>query len=303
MKFKMNRVKMAFLLAGLPAVFLLLWGCQGQRPLGIASVRNMNVAIPYDGQLEASTFSFSAAGAELLYRVDGPGMTALKGTYGPFSMPNTGGSFSFNLQVPTLDSMVLSLQLNDASTHQPVAIGAAGLDLVTDPIGNVVVEMGSVTRNCYALNVPGGDSNETYAVATDSLINGITSGTGHDFSFNYSAGLNYGVTISDAEGNTGPAATISYLGNGDLVDFDYVPPYSKFTTNSGAAKAAPVSVGDIFCMTVGTVPGAHAWFQVVTLGNGTLYVGPIFRYRISTLPYFAYQRTIPDLTGTCNSGW
>ncbi|HEV2352600.1 MAG TPA: hypothetical protein VGR89_00015 [Puia sp.] len=297
------------------AVFLgtigaFIWGCQGAKPVTPYSNVALSVYLPATNEVKASLLG--VASNELLYRVDGPGHALYaQGTVGPFSTAASSGSIDFSATVPALDSLVLSVQLNDASTHQPLAIGATGLDLVTAPVTDVVVDMGSVTRNCYTLNVSGGYSlNEIYTFSTDNLLNNSPGANG-DFTTNYSAGFSSPLTII---GSTPVAAlpvtnaSVAYLGNGDFVDYDFVPPVSAFKTDSSLAKGAPVSLGDIFCLQLLSMPavvgGGHAWIQVTNLGNGTLYVGPSFRYRVnSILPYFGYEQTAPDQGATCSTSW
>ncbi len=298
------------------AVFLgtvgaFIWGCQSaNRPMTPFSNVALSVSIPPTNEVRGSLLG--AASNELLYRVDGPGHVAYaQGAVGPFSTSASSGSIDFSANVPALDSLVLSVQLNDASSHQPLAIGAAGLNMVSAPVTDVVLEMGSVTRNCYSINMSGGDiTNEIYTFSTDNLLNNSPGANG-DFTTNFSAGFFSPLTII---GSTPVAAlpvtnaSVAYLGNGDFVDYDYIPPVSAFKTDSSLAKGAPVAVNDIFCLELlsmpATVGGGHAWIQVTNLGNGTLYVGPTFRFRLnSTLPYFGYERTAPDTANTCNTSW
>lgn len=287
-------------LVSLAACLVLIWGCQAAKPLGPIKNVAMNVYVPQTAELKASLLG--VAQNELLYRVDGPGLGAsYKGTVGPFSTASNFGSVDFLLNIPS-NAAVLSLQLNDASTHQPLAIGAVGLTGLASPVSDLVVEMGSVTRNCYTLNVPGGDSGETYEFATDNLPASIVSGGGMDIQMNYYAGFNYPLTITTAQGATGPIPDIAYLGNGDFVDYDFVPSAPQFFNNSFLAKGAPVTIGDIFCISLST--GGHAWFQVTALGNGTLYAGPKFRYRINSIStYYGYEQTVPDIANTCSTLW
>jgi hypothetical protein len=263
----------------------------------------LTVSVPIPAALRASFLGTNQN--ELLYRVDGPNHALLQdGTIGSFSSPVSSGTKNFSLEVPAADNMVLSLQLNDAATHSVLAVGAVVLNLVTAPPDQLIVDLGSVTRTCYTLNVPGGffPGPESYNFVADNLV--TVGGPGYDFRFNYSAGSSVPLTISDAQGTLAPANTVAYLGNGELVDFDYVPSISSFQSDSSLAKGAPVSINDVFCLSLGTIPGGHAWFQVTNLGNGTLYQGPQFRYRVNDLvPYFAYERTATDVASACSTLW
>lgn len=289
-----------------------IWGCQTNQPVTPYKNVALSVYAPYTSEVSASLLG--VASNELFYRVDGPGHVALvKGTAGPFSTAASGGSIDFSLNVPAEDSMVLSIQLNDASTHQPLAIGASALNMVSAPVTDVVVEMGSVTRNCYTLNVPGGSvSPEIFTFSTDSLLNAPALG---DFQVYFPIGGSTPVTIAGGPVSSSgpPLPNVAYLGNGNFVDYDYVPSASSFQTDSSLAKGAPISMNDIFCLKLVSMPtgvgGGHAWIQVTNLGNGTLYVGPSFRYRVnSTAPYYGYERTNADsgvpisgVTYTCST--
>jgi len=310
-----NLLTLAIFLGTIGAFF---WGCQSSnRPVTPYQSVALNVAIPPTNELRASLLG--AASNELLYRVDGPNHTLLtQGTVGPFSTSASSGSIDFSATVPALDSMILSVQLNDTSTHQPLAVGATGLNMISAPVTDVLLEMGSVTRNCYTLNVAGGGNfynTDIYTFTTDNLI-GNAAGVAGDFQFNYSVGSSNPLTLTGGPASLSgpPLPNIAYLGNGNLVDFDYLPSASAFVTTSDLAKGSPLSLGDIFCIellspvTVYGVPvtatGGHAWLQITNLGNGTLYVGPSFRYRVnSTLPYYGYEQTLPDQAATCSTSW
>jgi hypothetical protein len=273
--------------------------------------------LPQSPEVKASLLG--VASNEILYRVDGAGLPSLvRGTAGPFSTPASSGSVNFTMNIPPLDSLVLSIQLNDASTHQALAIGATTLNMLTAPVTDVVVEMGSVTRNCYFVNEKTGlygNNGSTYGFSTDTLNNALLTG-GYDIgvSFDSSAYL-----FVDAQADsTGARSSIAYLGNGNYVDYDRTPPNnSYFFVNSGTAKqyavsqnyasAAPTTelqVGDIYYVLLSTIPGAHAWIQVTDPGqysaNGGY--GPSFRFRVnSNLPYYGYERTTADLDNTCST--
>lgn len=313
-----NFLALAIFMATIGGFF---WGCGSNRPASPYQSVALSVSIPTSNEVRSSLLG--VASNELLYRVDGPGHIALAhGTVGPFSTSASSGSIDFSATVPALDSLVLSVQLNDASTHQPLAIGAAGLNMVSAPVTDVVVEMGSVTRNCYTLDVPGignYQSQDFFTFETDNLI-GNSFGQMSDFQFNYGIGSTTPLTISGGSVTIGSSLSfpnIAYLGNGNLVDFDYVPAASAFVTDSGTAKGAPIATGDVFCIgllspvtQIGVtvaLTGAHAWFQVTALatpGVGIPGTGPSFRYRVnSTVPYYGYERTAPDTANSCSTLW
>lgn len=293
----MKWIGISFLLTAL--VFSLgLGACNSTRPTNPARVVSMNVAIPATSELHSSLLT--ASSNELLYRVDGPGMTTIKGTLGPFASPAASGSIDFTLAIPSGPNRVLSLQLNDASTHQPLALGAADIDFTsTVPVSELVVDMGSVTRTCYYTYNTSFSGN--YGFAGDAI--GSTTSAVMDISYNTPAGISVPASIFSA--NPTPIPNIAYMGNGNFVDYDYVPPDANFTTTSAVAKlSGPISIGDIFCIKLQSIPNGHAWVQITNPGNGSFYIGPFFRYRVnSSSPYYAYERTQADINGTCSTTW
>lgn len=316
----MNTKNLCALLIFLGTVGVWIWGCQSNQPIKPYKNVALSVSLPQSPEVKDSLLG--VASNEILYRVDGAGLRSLaKGTVGPFSTSASSGSVNFTMDIPAQDSLVLTIQLNDASTHQPLAVGATGLNMISSPVTDVVVEMGSVTRNCYTLIVPGTGgmyfSPEIYTFSTD-ILAGNAFGQIGDFQLNYNPGFSTPLTIGGGPVSTGsslPMTTVAYLGNGDFVDYDYVPSTTAFQTDSGLAKGAPISVNDIFCIELVSIPvsvgGGHAWIQVTNPGNGTLYAGPQFRYRVNgTLPYFAYEQTNADLGApvsglpvSCSGSW
>jgi hypothetical protein len=262
----------------------------------------MKVSIPKTNDFQASLIT--AGQNEILYRVDGVGMTSVSGTVGPFTTGAPDGFYDFSVDIPNGGPRVLSVQLNDVATGDPLAVGATKIDLsLNTPVNGIQVELGSVTRTCYVLNVSGGSSGSTYNFMSDVFTFGLQTGPAYDIQVNYSAGLGNPLTILNAQ--SPPVASIAYLGNGNLVDHNFVPlSPTAFQTNSALAKGAPLAVGDIFCIKPNSIPGGHAWVQVVQLGNGVMYVGPIFRYRVNSLiPHYEYDRTTADTGSTCGGGW
>lgn len=313
-----------------PALFtigaftVLIWSCQSAKPLGPIKNVAMSVHVPQTAELKASLLGTTLN--ELFYRVDGPGLGAsYTGTVGPFSTASNFGSVDFLLNIPS-NATVLSLQLNDASTHQPLAIGAVSLSSLSSPVSDIVVEMGSVTRNCYFVNektgVYGGTAS-TYGFNGDFLTNVATKSAGtYDIGVSFDAAVTL-YQIVDAQGTSQwPVRwSIAYLGNGNLVDHDVVPPNAGyFFPTSGAAKQYAVSVGsapaapttdvqagDIYYILLGSIANGQAWIQVTDPG---LYIptgggyGPSFRFRVnSTSPYYAYQQTTADVASSCSTLW
>ncbi len=270
-----------------PALFI---GCEGAKPVSPSRFAFLNVSVPVNSNFNSSLIG--STGNTLLYRVDGPGMGTIKGTIGPFTTAGSYGSVDFNLEVPTGPSRILSLQLNDAPTAAPLAVGAAKLDFLGT--SDLVVEMGSVTRNCYYTYTSFSGS---YAFLTDATSN--TAGA-YDIAYLTAAGAGGPATIYDS--NPVPGNIIAYLGNGNLVDYDFVPPDANFATTTAVAKASgPIQIGDIFCVKLNSTLGAHAWIQITNPGNGIMYQGPFFRFRVNTTqPCFAYERTQADVNNVCS---
>lgn len=280
--------------AVLCAVILVI-GCQDGKPLGPYRVTSLSVSIPPTGELRSSLFN--SGSNELLYRLDGTGTTPVTGILGPFSTSGASGSIDFNLDIPGGDKRILSLQINDAGTHLPLAVGAASIDFTSNtPVTNILVEMGSVTRTCYYTGY-GISFQYGYNFATDSM--GATN-TGDMASYT-AAGAGGPATLYNTNFVT-PQNTIAYMGNGNLVDFDKVPPATDFYSISTSAKTSgPIQIGDIFCIKLTTIPGGYAWIQVTDPGNGTMYRATSFRFRLnSTKSYFAYERTQADMNSTCS---
>jgi hypothetical protein len=281
----------------LVSALLLSWGCQDGRPLSPSRVTSLSVSIPVAGEVRSLLAGSGGVGSnQLLYRVDGDGTVPIKGTLGPFSTAFAFGSIDFNVDIPGGGGKkILSVQLNQDGTNLPLALGAATIDIASNaPVTNILVEMGSVTRNCYYTVVPN-FSNFEYNFLNDAVTFG-------------------GMPIYDISGATSgappehtlysPTATqkIAYLGNGDMVDFDFVPAAGMFFADSMLAKGGVTVPGDVFCLKLTSMPG-HAWIQIIDPGQFNNN-GPYFRFRINrTKPYFAYDRTAADVGSACNGAW
>jgi len=307
------------------SIIVLIWmvgeGCQPDKPLGPNKNAVVNVFMPASNEIRASLLG--VAQNELIYRVDGPANTPLaENIVGPFSTSSNYGSVDFSVDIPAGDNLVLSVQLNDASSHQPLAVGAVGLNLLSAPVSDVVIEMGSVTRNCYFVNeIPGsyGATGSAYAFASDSLFNQLST-SGYDIAFSPVSTIGYQIVDAQAS-STGALSSIAFLGKGNLIDHDRTPPNSSyFFTNSGSAKQYAVSTGfaasfattnvepgDIYFINLKSIPGAHAWVQATDPGKPSTVLGgygPSFRFRVnSTLPYFGYEQTTVDAASTCSGSW
>jgi len=310
-----------------------IWGCQGNRPMGPARFATLSVSIPITKQISGTLLG--ASSDELLYQITGPNMSPVNGSLGPFPSATLSGSIDFSINVQTGPSRVLAIQLNDATTHQPLAIGAVGMDIGNQPLANSVVELGSVIRNCYFVNgstfFSGNQGQFTYGFDSDNAVGGSTAGAGFDISVQQvTLGSTTGFCLVDASGNY--SNSIAYMGGSDLVNYAYVPDQSNFSYYSYDSKQyvgslAPPSAstgtagnptpqstviiirggvftpdqtilqaGDVYCIETASIPGGHAWLQVTDPGTPGV-SGPSFRFRVNkTLPYYAFDSTSIDIS-------
>jgi len=276
------------------SLLLALTGCRNSTNAPVAPIHGMNLTI----SLPTSSASGSLLGAssnEVLYQVTGPGMQPESGTIGPFSTSGNSGSVTFSLVVPQGPSRLMAFELTDASSRQPLALGAVEMDINSSPANPVTVEMGSVARDCYNISAGLLNLGNYFTFETDALASAVTvlSPTGYDVDFL--------PVLTGFQMNALGAGTVAYLGNGDLVDFAMAPS-GGYVASSGAAKyaaGAPVTLlqaGDIYCVKLSG--GGHAWVQITN--PGSILVGPSFRFRVNTtLPYYAYEQTTIDQSGNC----
>jgi hypothetical protein len=310
---KLNEVQIACL--WVLGSLLIVAGCS-KSPVSPARAVAVNLSISNFGDVHANLLG--APNNEIYYHVQGSGPSDSYGIYGPFSAPASTGSIDFTVNLPGGSApKILNLQLNNAATHEPLAVGAVEIDPSAGPVGNLVVELGSVTRNCYFVDesripVTGGPSSpysdgSAYGFQNDDLFGQNTAGPTWDIGFDCPLGSFYMLEAQDNYPNAQLKA-IAYLGNGQLVDFNGVPPDAEFfpySTQAKQAKGAPVSTlqtNDVYCVKLGTMPG-HAWVQITD--PGVMYTtGPSFRFRVNgTLPYSAYGQTNADTGSNCSGSW
>lgn len=293
-------------------LLLLLPACAGNPPVAPFQTASLKVSVAADADLRASFLGSTSH--EIHYTVRNSSGIVKQGSVGPFpvSAAVTAGTYDFSIDNFTLDvTSVLSVQLDDAPVtllNSPLAVGAVALGAggaVGNPVAGdvnspgtlpVVVQLGSVARNCYQAN--NWNTAWWYDFMTDNM--------GVSFTGDLSSYVNPGVpgpaTLVDA--GSPPVDSIAFMGNGKLVDFAYLPDQPSFFQNSFLAKGGPLAVDDVFCVKLKSVPGAHAWLQITNPGDGTLYQAAYFRYRVNTtLPYFAYERTIADVANACATLW
>jgi hypothetical protein len=317
---------------------LFAWGCQQSKPLAPSRIAALTLTVPQSKELKASLLG--ASNNELLYYITGDGMQPVYGVVGPFSTASDTGNINLNLNVPAGGDRLVSLQLNNSDTHQPLAVGAGTVDLSGSvSSASVSIELGSVARNCYTLtNIPTG-TNYVYDFNDDLLMTQAFAATTPTASNNdVMVATTFGPY--DLEDPTESNNTVAFIGNGDLVNFDFVPSDDRFSSYSYNSKRNAVYVpptpiptsgggptktktpsfvhssnayrtttytletGDVYCVKLSSLPGGHAWVQVID--PGSVNAGPTFRYRVnSTLPYYAYEQTSADVSsaGACNLGW
>lgn len=307
----------------------LLWGCQGNRPLSPNRMANLSFSVPISNEVKASLLGSTSN--EILYRVTGPGMSPVGGITYPFSASVSTGSIDFSVNVPVGINGVLALQLNDATTHQSLAVGATALNLSgSTPVTDVNVDLGSLTADCNTTSLLVAGASFSYGFGSDIITgpNQPSIGLPYDITCAAQGGTTYDLT--DAQ--TGSTPSIAYMGGGDLVNYAYVPTDDHFWTDSVGSKnyaqtlQAPaavtptptpsicvtcggslstgqvvasgnpyVEVGDVYCLKLGSIPGGHAWIQVTSLAVSLVtggFGGPAFCFRTnSTLPYYGFENT------------
>lgn len=296
-------IKRAFQCLLLPPLLLGLYGACSSSNKPTTPNRPYSLAIS-TGLPNGLRASVAGSGQDqLLYRIDGAGVT-LTGSAGPFASLVGSGSYNFTIDnVPAANNLLLSVQLNDVQAGIPLAVGATRFNTSNSVGAQVVVDLGSISRGCYQFT--SGNSiygyGLSYGFSMDTLLSSVLTGPAYDISFSPMSG-----SFQMQSAAPGAPNNVAFLGKGNWVDFDFVPPSSSFYAQSSAAKAAmgaPVTTieqNDIYCVELGTLPGGHAWVQITDPGIMSLQ-GPHFIFRVNEqLPYYAYQQTQADLTTSGN---
>jgi hypothetical protein len=274
----------------------LLTGCHKPADAPVTPLQGTNLTI----NMPVTSVNGSLLGApvnEVFYQITGPAMQPVEGVVGPLDIPANSGEISFTIPVPLGDSRLLAFQLNDASNQQPLAVGAVEMDFTSQPTGPIVVEMGSVARDCYNINTSLYNAGSYFTFESDTLNNAANGPVSADAEF-------LPVTVGSTVGfqmNALGVNTVAYLGNGNLVQFAAAPSSGYLASSVAAKQAAGASVtlfqaGDVCCVKFGG--GGHAWVQVINPGSANS--GPSFRFRVNTtVPYYAYEQTTIDKSGNC----
>ena len=297
----------------------LFWGCnKGTQPVSPAGVSGLTIRIPSG---VAAKFT-GAAQNTILYDISGTG-APVTGSCGPISAAAIANGFSFNLNLSgTLSSYsLISVQINDASSGNPLALGVAPF---TTSSSGVLVELGPLNKICY--DVTDFTVNDGYSFQNNTFLTTDSSGV---TAMDIACVLNTNGTAYDFEDpnvitNSAVAVNcIAYMGNGNLVNFAEIPPTASFKTQASNSKSSVLgttsaiitpALNDVFCVKLKS--GGYAWLQITNPGtvSGTvlpsiranigvgLSVGPSFVFRLNTtVPYFAYQQSTADLSGACAS--
>jgi hypothetical protein len=298
-----RRLLTAVLLAGVGAI---LAGCEAARPVAPALVATTDLEIPINESIGAALLSSEST--EILYAVRDKGGLKKKGKIGPFKgEANPTGSLNLSFQVAVGPEAVLSLQVNDADTREPLALGATYLSLFGGG--------GRVSPNGITANAVQYGGRKSVFMDLGSLV-GSCSSFPYIYSGNYisfSTGQYYYYALGqddvylnsyyDANEWKGefleafPAGAdhIAYLGNGDMVDFAFVPADFGFHSDSRDAKQAAgadpyLAEGDVYCVKLNYISG-HAWVQVGDIDDNDG-IRTTLRYRANTsLPFYAWEQT------------
>lgn len=288
----------------LPVLFVLLplivggWiscGKPGDSP--VEPSQGMNLSVNLQSSSAAKAKLLGAATNEVYYSVTGPAMAPVTGVAGPFTTSGNSGLVTLSLLVPQGSARLMAFQINDASNHQPLAIGAVQSDIGPSGV-NLTAEMGSLIRNCYNVKSASFSDGCYFTFQSENLADAESVGSpvGYDINF-----LPNGATFQLSALNSD---SLIYMGNNNLVN-DALAPSTGYVANStlakqaaGAAVTDPVA-GDIFCVNLGSGNG-FAWLYVVNMGLGPGVSGPNFEFRLnSSLNYYGYQQTTGDLAGPC----
>lgn len=292
-----RKVWMGLVFIVLPAILGVAISCG--KPGSNAPVepsQGMNFSVNLQALDKAKADLLGAATNEVYYCVTGPAMSPVTGVAGPFSTANSSGTVSLSLSIPQGSSRLMAFQINDASNHNPLAIGAVQMDVSEQGVTQTV-EMGSLVRNCYNQSAAYFQEGCYFAFQSETLTDAymIGSTAGYDIDF-----LPNGSTF---QMNAINGDSLVYMGNNNLVD-DAMAPSSGYVTDSTTAKsAAGASVtdplaGDVFCVKLAS--GGYAWVYITNMGGGPGYSSPQFEFRLNTtVPYYNYQQTTGDQAGPC----
>ena len=177
---------------------------------------------------------------------------------------------------------MLSIQLNDATQSVPLAIGAAPLTF-SHGSSVITVNLGSLNQSCYLVsNTPVSEFGYSFDL-NESLAEAVSGESDLDMLVEPNSPQSRFMSSQTPQ-------PFAFLGNGNLVNYDYVPPANVF-----AQTSAPLNAGDVYCIKLTAGAGGHAWVQVISPGVPGV-TGPTFRFRVNhSLPYYGFDTTSCDL--------
>jgi sugar lactone lactonase YvrE len=276
----------------------MVWGlvsCGSKNaPVSPSGTIGLNVSMQTSGLAKSALLG--AASNEVYYSITGPAMSPVTGVTGPITTAASSGTINLSLAIPQGSARLMAFQINDASNHQPLALGAVQMDVSSQPSSQVVIEMGSLVRNCYNQNTSAFLDGSFFSFGNGTLADAATivSTAPYDVQFIQTAGVFQMYALN--------GASVAYMGNGNLVNFAMAPANGAVTASAASKQAAGAAVttlqaGDVYCFYLPN-PSAHLWVQITNTGSTT--AGPSFVFRgNTTLPYYAYQQTPADLAGPC----
>ncbi len=277
---------------------LMVWGLVscGSKTVPVAPSGTIGLNISMQASAGAKATLLGTTSNEVYYSITGPAMSPVTGVAGPITTAASSGTINLSLAIPQGLARLMAFQINDATSHQPLAIGAAQMDLSSQPSSQVVIEMGSLVRNCYNLNTASFLDGSFFSFGNEVLADAatITSTTGYDVQFIQAAGIFQMYALN--------GASVVYMGNGNLVNFAMAPANGAVTASAASKQAAGAAVttlqaGDVYCFYLPSAP-AHLWVQITNPGSTT--AGPSFVFRGNqTASYYAYTQTPADLAGPC----
>jgi DNA-binding beta-propeller fold protein YncE len=291
-----QKIGMAILSLGILCGLFAVVSCGNKGPVPVSPSGSVALSVSLPPSSGAKAALLGAVSNEVYYNITGPAMSPVTGVFGPVTTSGSTGTIAFSLAVPQGSARLMAFQINDGLTHQPLALGAVQADISSQPSSQIVVEMGSLVRNCYNQNTSSFVDGSYFNIGNEVLADAatVTSTTNYDLQFTQIQGI---FQMNALNGDT-----VAYMGNGNLVNFAMAPANGSITATGAAKQTAGAAVtqlqaGDVFCVFI-PQPNAHIWIQITNGGSTT--VGPSFEFRgNTTLPYFAYQQTPGDLAGPC----
>ena len=164
---------------GLGLIIMVLsihWGCDHKisptAPTAPIKGYSVSVSVPLTKQLKSSLLG--VLNNEVYYNVTGPNMSPVTGTTGPIATSSLGsGALDFSIAVQQGPARMMSFQINDASTHQPLALGAILTDINAGGVSNIAVTLGTVVSNCYTVDTSYLNGIAWYSFQTDTLVGSL----------------------------------------------------------------------------------------------------------------------------------